>query len=142
METTITLMSDAFRPTAGELDPKHDDYINDGMFALELGEFLAGLLESNGYKVKFSCQEDWGRWIEIEHAGNFALAVGCSNMEHSEIDDTHVMEHRVIVTPDEPVIRKWFKKIDVRGDVEPLVATLFSAIEQSDAIEKAWLGES
>jgi len=60
METHFLLTSAAFAPTSGQLDIAHDDFINPGMYALELADFLENELQKRGYTVKFRCQEDWG----------------------------------------------------------------------------------
>lgn len=131
MDTHFLITSRAFAPTTGELDDEHDDYINPGIFALAFADFLEAELAERGYPAKFRCQEDWGHWIELEHQGKFTLAVGCANTGE-EIDGQ--AEHRVFLSPDKPIIRKLFKKIDVRNDLEKLGATLREVLENNPDI--------
>lgn len=131
METHFLITSGEFAATPGELDDKHDDYINPGIYALEFADFLERELAQRGYPAKFRCQEDWGHWMELEHQGNFTLAVCCANTGE-EIDGQ--TEHRVFLSPDKPVIRKLFKKIDVRSDLEKLGKILREVLEGNSAI--------
>ena len=131
METHFLITSGEFVATPGELDDEHDDYINPGLYALAFADFLERELTQRGYPAKFRCQEDWGHWMELEHKGNFTLAVGCANTGE-DIDGQS--EHRVWLSPDKPVIRKFFKKIDVQSDLEKLAATLREVLESSSAI--------
>ena len=131
METHFLITSAEFAATPGELDDQHDDYINPGIYALELADFLERELAQHGYPAKFRCQEDWGHWMELEHQGKFTLAVCCANTGE-EIDGR--AEHRVFISPEKPVIRKFFKKIDVRSDLEKLGTTLREVFESNSAI--------
>ena len=121
MKTHFLINSKSFTPTPGELDDEHDHYINPGLYALELANFLESELAQRGYKAKFRCQEDWGHWMELEHQGKFTLAVCCANTGE---DIAGQPEHRVFLSPDKPFVRKLFKKVDVRGDLEALAGTL------------------
>lgn len=131
MDTMYTFSSDKFSPVSGELDQDHDDYINPGCFAKQLADFLEANLQDQHYKVQFRCAEDWGQWLEFEHEGNYTLAIGCANM--SEIEDG-VAEHRVFISPDKPVIRKWLRKIDIRNDLEQLSSALKSVLAADNQI--------
>ena len=132
METHFLLTSTSFSPTSGELNDEHDDFINPGLYALELADFLASELAQRGYPIRFRCQEDWGHWLELEHDGKFTLAVCCANTEETFADQP---EHRVFLEPRKPVIRKFFKKIDVQSDVEKLATTLKEIFESSASID-------
>lgn len=131
METHFLITSTEFSATPGELNDEHDDYINPGIYALELANFLESELKQRGYPTKFRCQEDWGHWMELEHDGKYTLAVCCANTGETFDGQT---EHRVFVTPDKPVIRKFFKKIDVQNDLEKLTAALRDVFENSSVI--------
>jgi hypothetical protein len=132
METHFLLTSAAFAPTPGELDDAHDDFINPGMYALELADFLENEFQKRGYTVKFRCQEDWGHWMELQHKGDFTLAICCANTGDSVGGQA---EHRVFLTPDKPYVRKLFKKIDVRSDIEQLASTLRDIFDESAVID-------
>ena len=132
MKSHFVITSSAFSPTHGELDEAHDDFINPGVYALELANFLEGELSQRGYPARFRCQEDWGHWMELEHEGNYTLAVCCSNAGENASGQA---EHRIFLVPDKPVIRKLFRKIDVRSDLERLAATLKKLLENKPQIE-------
>ncbi|MEO9899047.1 MAG: hypothetical protein ABJD13_20910 [Paracoccaceae bacterium] len=132
METHFLITSSEFSATAGELDDEHDDYINPGLYALEFANFLERELTQRGYPAKFRCQEDWGHWMELEHQGKFTLAVCCASTGE-DIDGQ--AEHRVFLSPDKPVIRRFFKKVDVRSELEQLAATLRDVLESSSIIK-------
>ena len=138
MNSHFLFLSNKFSPTAGELDEEHDDYINPGLFALELADFVESSLRERGYEVKFRCQEDWGHWLEIDHAGKYTLAVCCGNAEDTE---NGLERHRVFVHPDKPVIRRWFRKIDVREDVEKLSLAIRSLLADDPDISNLELEE-
>ena len=139
MDSHFIFLSNKFSPTAGELDEEHDDYINPGLFALELADFVEKSLRRHGYEVKSRCQEDWGHWLEIDHPGKYTLAVCCTSYEEMENGLHH---QRVFVRPDMPVIRRWFKKIDVREDVEKLSSAIRSSLADDPDISNLELQES
>ena len=128
--------SSAFKPRPGELDDTHQDYINPDVFALDLADFLVSSLESKGYTVKFRCQEDWGHWVEFDHPGDSKLALGCSNLSGDNDSDDATEEHHVLTFPDKPYVRKWFRKIDVREDVEALSAAVHETLNSDARITK------
>ena len=132
METHYTFNSDSFTPTADELDEDSEDYINPGIYGRQLADYLKIGLRERGYKIKFRCAEDWGFWQEIEHNGGYMLAVGCANYEEG---------HRIFVQPDKPVIRRWLRKIDVREDVEALVAALGKLLKNDPDIRDVRLAD-
>lgn len=114
LRTTLSFKSTLFHPVPEELDEEHENYINPGIFAYELANFLEQGLSVNDYKITFRCSEDWGYWQEIEHDDKYTLAIGCSNIVQQENDFS---EHRVFVKPDSPIIRpprRLFKKTYVQ----------------------------
>lgn len=139
MDIHFIFLSDKFSPTAGELDEEHKDYINPGLFALELADFIEKSLGQHGYKVKSRCQEDWGHLLEIEHPGQYMLAVCCTSYEETENGMQH---HRVFVRPAKPVIRRSFRKIDVREDVEQLRSAIRSSLVDEPGIANLELQEN
>lgn len=131
VECVYLFSSDRFSPTPGELVEDHDDFINPGCFARELADFLQEGLARHDYRVGFRCAEDWGQWLELEHAGGYTLAVGCANL--SELENG-VADHRVFVSPDKPHIRKLFRKIDVSADIERLGTALKAILSAEERI--------
>lgn len=121
MITEYTFTSKRFHPTPGELNEAHDDYINPGVFARELAEFLINGLAQEGYAVKDRIVEDWGNWVEVHHDGKFALAVCCANLEDL---GNGLTRHRVTTDPSTPYVRRFLRKIDVQPAVQALSAAL------------------
>ncbi len=141
MRTSLSFKSNLFHPVPEELDEEHENYINPGIFACELANFLEQGLNANDYKITFRCSEDWGYWQEIEHDGKYTLAIGCSNIVQQENDFS---EHRVFVKPDGPIIRparRLFKKTYVQKNVERLVSTLEILLNSHDQIWDVIVGE-
>ena len=137
LDTHFLFDSRAFKPMIVELDESYEEFINPGLYALELADFLVQGLETEGYKIKFRCQEDWGHYIEIAHAGRYALTVGCCNTG----DVSGELEtHRVFVKPDTPVIRRWFKRIDVSAEVTQLALTIRNILQTSEHVSNIRLG--
>lgn len=131
MVTEYRFTSERFKPTPGELNETHDDYINPGVYARELAEFLIKGLASEGYATKCRIVEHWGNWIELQHDGNFALAVCCSNLDDMGNGRTR---HRVSTDPHTPYIRKFLRKIDVQPTVLGLSAALSRILAASPDI--------
>ncbi len=70
--------------------------------------------------------------MELQHSGDFTLAIGCANIED---DDDGSGEHRIIIAkPDKPVIRKLLRKIDVREQVAALMDALCDILENDARI--------
>ncbi len=132
MQTHYLITSNYFPATKGELDPEHEDFINEGIFALGLADFLASKLADQGYPTKFRCQEDWGHWLELEHEGKFTLAVCCTSTQETFEEQS---EFRVFLSPDKPIVRKLFKKISVEDDLNRLSNALNKIFEDSAEIE-------
>lgn len=123
-------------------DEDHDDFINPGIFARQLADFLELGLRAHGYSIKFRCAEDWGYWQEIEHDRGYTLAVGCMNVDEPN-DGT--LEHCVFVRPDSSPIRPakhWFRKTDVQADVERLVAAVGEILGSENRIADVELNET
>ena len=136
MDTHYTFSSTLFSPTTGELNEEHDDYINPDVFAKELADYMERELLKHGYKIKFRCAEDWGHWLELEHEGAYTLAICCSNASDFDNGET---SHRVFTHPDKPFIRKWFRKVDVRTDIERLSLTVKSILVADQKITNVQL---
>lgn len=126
MINQVSFSSSAFRPRPTELDEANEDFINPGVYALELADYLVAQLSSRGYPVRSRCQEDWGHWVEFQHDGDFRLALGCSNFPTNDNDPN---QHRIFVEPNKPVVKKLFRKIDVRQPVGALVGTICEILE-------------
>jgi hypothetical protein len=134
LSTTFTFRCPRFRPTPGELDEQHDDYINPGVFAKEAASFIADALNRSGYRVTHVIQEDWGRSVEVEKPDRYFLAVGVGNYDEEERRDETTETHMIFVEPDKSPIRKWFRKIQTEERVMQLVATLRAILEADEGI--------
>lgn len=142
MKTVYTFKTNIFQPTNEELDETHENYINPGLFARELADFLQSGLERHGYKIGFRCVEDWGHWQELDHSGGYTLAIGCANVDNS---GDGLLEHRVFVEPHKPMIRsprRWFRKIDVQSDVEKLLEAIGDVLRSDTRIHDVMLEAS
>ncbi len=142
MLTVYRFKTRIFHSTAEELDESHEEYINPGVYGRQLADFLMAGLQSRGYTIKFRFAEDDGYWQEIEHTRGYDLAVGCANLDD---DGSGVVEHRVFVHPNRPTIRPfgmWFRKTDVRNDVEALVAAIGEILRAERQISDVELAES
>ncbi len=142
MKTTFRFKTRRFRPTSDELDEAHEDYINPDVFGRELADFLRSGLQSHGYEINSRCAEDWGYWQEIQHSGDYILAIGCSNLDESDSDLT---EHLVFIEPNKPVVRplrRLFRKTNVRDDVEALVLAVGQVLRSDDQIRDIQLEDA
>ena len=142
IETQFTFESANFKPTAGELDEKHDDYINPGVFAKEAASFIAAGLVEHGHRVKDNFCEDWGRWVEVENPDGYFLAVGVANFELEGLRNDKSTGHRAFVEPNKsPITKFFFKKIDTEARVKKLVADLKAILEAEPSISNVTFGE-
>jgi len=132
LATHYSFISDRFHPVPGESDPAHADYINPEIFAHELANFIEAGLAGRGYQIRSRVVEDWGIWLEIEHGGSYTLAVGCANLDKP---DKGPIRHRIFVVPDKPEVRRWFRKVSVRSDVEQIVSVLGDMLRAADGID-------
>lgn len=131
MKTSYVFSSRLFAPHACELDESHDAYRDPGCFAEELADFIEIGLKNHDCRISLRSQEDWGIWLEVHHGRSYRLAIGCSNLDQP--DDGNA-RHRVFVVPNQPAIRKWFRKVEVRADVEKLVASLGEVLKAEPGI--------
>lgn len=72
--------------------------------------------------------EDWG-WIVPITGKPFNMWVGCGN--YQEYPDDGFL---VFIEPSRPVIKKWFKKIDVSADITELADRLDAILRDDPAI--------
>jgi hypothetical protein len=112
MNTRVEFLSNKFPACEGE-----EELVNPGIWGKLLAEYLAENLERMGFEPQEPITEDWGYYIGLENP-EFALGVGCSHQ--SGPDDSFVC----ILTPDKPVIRKLFKKIDTTEQVGRVASAL------------------
>lgn len=95
----------------------------DTMHGYALAKFLADNLGTQGFRATTFTPEDWGWHVEIENP-EFPLAFGCNCENRSD-------DFIVFVEPSKPVIRRWFRKIDVSARTDALNEAIFSLLAKS-----------
>ncbi len=105
MKTQVEFRSAKFPACDGE-----DELLNPGLWGKRLAEYLTGKLAEKGIETGEMNAEDWGWYIPITD-GEFELGLGCG---HQFGDDD---EFLCFTEPSAPVMKKFFKTIDV---TEPL----------------------
>lgn len=112
MDTQVTFRSNKFPPYDGE-----EDQINPGLWGKRLAEYLVDNLKGIGIETEEIIPEDWGWYIPIKNEG-FRLAICCGHQSGAEDEFVCFTE------PATPIIRKWFKKIDVTEQLGRVVAAV------------------
>ncbi|MBM7066701.1 hypothetical protein [Actibacterium sp. 188UL27-1] len=133
----IEFSSKRFPPTAGELEETSDEFINPGLFGKELAEFLKAELPKLGYPIGFSSMEDWGYWIEVEHDGDFTLAVCCGSQ--GDYDAKTGADHLVFVKAEQNLLKRLFRKIDTSTAMAELVESLTGLLQATDGVSDVQL---
>ena len=141
LSTDISFRCPRFKPTPGELDEAHDEYINPGVFAKAAADFIAHELARMDYKVSGIIQEDWGRWVELDNPDGYFLAVGIANYDPDNHRDHDNDTHRLFVEPDKSPVRKWFRKIDTEARVMKLFSDIRQILEKDSGISDIKVGE-
>jgi len=119
MKTHVEFRSAKFPPYDGE-----EEQINPGLWGKRLAEYLVEKLKEHGIETEAMNPEDWGWYVPIKNEA-FRLAL-CSGHQGGAAD-----EFLCFIDPWNPVIRKWFKKIDTTPQVGR-VADALNKILQSD----------
>ncbi|MBI1300749.1 MAG: hypothetical protein GC137_03730 [Alphaproteobacteria bacterium] len=91
-----------------------------GIYGKRLAEYLQDKLVAKGIDIADVFAEDWGWMVEIKHDAPYPLWIGCNSYNDGSSDDGFLC----FIVPDKPYIRRWFKKIDVREDVERISQAL------------------
>jgi hypothetical protein len=104
--------------------------INPEIDGAKLADFLEGEFRAQGYDTR-SIEEDWG-WMTWLSDTPFRLWLGCSSYDEPD-------GWLVFIEPSKPAIRKWFRKIDTRHEVEKIAALLEKILtENGDATDLKW----
>ncbi len=145
MDTGFRFWTDIFKPTPEEAD-EDDPEINPGVYARELADFMIRKLGEKGVSVRHQIVEDWGHWLEVEHEGDFSLALSCSSIDQfgsgAEPDYADEREHGIYVSPRTPFIRKWFfKKIEVEEGVARLGGLVWEILTAESALKDVYVEE-
>ena len=89
------------------------------MHGYGLAKFIGDGLQRKGFGEVDYLPEDWGWYCEVENE-EFNLWYGVCSFDETEF--------LVQFHPHKPVIRRWFKKIDVSERVEALQAAVFDIL--------------
>jgi hypothetical protein len=122
MKTQVTFRSTHFPPYEGE-----EEQINPGLWGKRLAEYLVEHLKPYGIETDEMIAEDWGWYIPIKN-DRFQLAICCG---HQMGDDD---EFLCFTDPSTPVIRRFFRKIDVTDELTRVVAAMDSVLSSDPAI--------
>ncbi len=125
MKTHVTFRSNLF-PSYGS-DVEGPNFEN-GVYGKRLADFLSEKLPSQGFHIADCFAEDWGWLVAIKHDQKFPLFIGCGHSEES--DDCYVC----FIEPNKPVIRRWFKRIEVGDSVSNLASSLNKILEADPLI--------
>ena len=103
---------------------EEDGEFNPGRWGIRLAEYLVENLPRYGVRPVGILNEDWGYLVPLE-AERFPIAIGCGN--YLEYPDGFLC----FLKPDTPTVRRWFRTIDTRADLERVAAGL-DALLRSD----------
>lgn len=112
MKTQVEFRSHKFPPYVGE-----QEQINPGLWGRRLAEYLVTKLQERGIETEAMVAEDWGWYIPVRNA-EFRLALCCGHQDGA--DD----EFLCFTEPSQPVVKRWFKKIDATAQLTRLTEAL------------------
>lgn len=117
MKTFVELRSGKFPPYEGE-----EEDINPGLWGKRLAEYFVANLPSHGIETEEIIAEDWGWRVPIRN-DEFRLAICCGHQ--SGEDD----EFLCFTDPGDPIVRKFFKKIDATEALTKLTHAMKEILE-------------
>lgn len=127
MKTQVEFRSSKFPPYEGE-----EEQLNPGLWGKRLAEYLVGKLAELGIESEEMIAEDWGWYIPIQNEG-VNLAVCCG---HQDGDDD---EFLCFTEPSSPIVKKFFRKVDVTAELRRLVEALEKILASDpDILEVVW----
>lgn len=112
MKTFVEFRSDKFPPYEDE-----EEDINPGLWGKRLAEYFVENLPGHGITTEKIIAEDWGWYIPMQIEG-FSLAICCG---HQSGDDD---EFLCFTDPADPVVRKFFKKMDATQALSRLLEAI------------------
>jgi hypothetical protein len=125
MENLVRFRSSQFPSYKTEVEGPN---FENGVYGKRIAEYLCGKLPLYGFQVADCFAEDWGWMVCIKHDRKYPLFIGCGHSQESE--DSFLC----FIEPNRPVIRKWFRKIDVREDVSTLKDALIKILKSDPLI--------
>ena len=118
----IFIKSDSFPEREEE-----EDVINPGLFGQALAEYLHDNLKKAGFPVEDIGSEDFGMYVPITNK-DFRIYIYCVN----EYETTN--EFRIDFDPTNHTLTKWFKKIDTRPVMEPLIQAVTEILRNDPSV--------
>ena len=122
MRSHVEFRSDAFPAEPGE-----EKKINPGRWGMALARTLRSELTARGFPGGDPFFEDWGVCVPINNE-EYPLWVGCGNY------DEHPNGFLCFIEPSKPVIRRWFRKIDVSAKVMAVAEALDGTLRGNPSI--------
>ena len=101
--------------------------INPGLFGEALAEYLQENLKKAGFPVEDIGSEDFGMYVPITNK-DFRIYIYCVN----EYETTN--EFRIDFDPNNHTLTKWFKKIDTRPVMEPLIQAVTEILRNDSSV--------
>lgn len=126
MQTHVEFRSDRFPPADGEADE-----VNPRRYGKRLAQFIQRGLTQRGIEAEEPVAEDWGWCVPIKNE-QFPLWIGCGNYEE------HPDGFLCFIEPQKPVMRKWFKRIDISERVSAVRNALDDLLNSEGIRDKKW----
>lgn len=112
---------------------------NDTIFGAELAEFLGDAFRAKGMSGTV-IEEDWGWMVELK-SDPFPVWLGCASYGDGE-PGVCGNDWLVFIEPSQPEIRRWFKKIDTRAEVEAVAGELETILINAGATNLQWWSDA
>lgn len=127
MKTSVEFRSKKFPPYDGE-----EEDINPGLWGKRLAEYFVAKLSEQGIEADDIIPEDWGWYVPIR-SGGIKHAICCGH-QHGDDD-----EFQCFTDPQQPVTKRWFKKIDATNELTGLTAAIDKILtEDSEISDVVW----
>lgn len=104
-----------------------DGEMNPGRWGRRLAEYLEEHLPRFGVQPVGSFMEDWGYVVPLV-TERFPISIGCGN--YLEYPDGFLC----FLKPNTPTVRRWFRTIDTRADLERVAAALDGLLRSNPGI--------
>lgn len=114
MRTHVEFYSTKFPPY-----PDEEEQINPGVWGKRLAEYLKTHFQTHGIACGEIFVEDWGVGIPIEGIEH-NIWIGCASYQNNENPDGFLC----FIEPSKGYVRKWFRKIDIREQIQRIADTI------------------
>lgn len=103
--------------------------MNPGIWGKKLAEYLVAELRKRGIDSGEIVAEDWGWWVPIlNQPARLALCCG-----HQDGDPD---EFLCFTEPSSPIVKKWFRKVDITAELSRLTAAVEQILGSDPAIRE------